>query len=77
MHLIREIVSGGMKHRPAVSDAERASRYELTLCTYLCCCKFEAETRAGLNLDRDDVEGETVGRTEARVLAVNARCIIL
>ena len=48
---------------------------ELTLCAYLCCCTPEAETLAGLNLGRDAVEGETVGRMEARVLDVKARCI--
>ena len=73
--MIRKIVSRATKCRPRVEDAEQAARYKLTLCAHLCCCKLEAETRAGLNRDRDDVEGETAGRTEVRVLDVKARCI--
>lgn len=58
-----------------MGSLERASRYELTLCAYLCCCILEADTLAGLNLDRDAVEGDAAGRREARVLDVKVRCI--
>lgn len=60
---------------PKVGNLGRDSHYGLTLCANLCCWKLTAETPAGLNLDRDAVEGETVGRTEARVLDVKTRCI--